>query len=47
MANISIADMPYHFGIKLNAHPTKKQKHTIFRNSHASRFVYNKLIGFE
>ena len=47
MVNISIADMPYHFGIKLNAHPTKKQNDIIFRNSNASRFVYNKLIGID
>lgn len=47
MVNISIADMPYHFGVKLIAHPTKKQKDIIFRNSNDSRFVYNKLIGID
>ena len=33
MVNISIADMPYHFGIKLNAHPTKKQKDIVNKNN--------------
>lgn len=42
-----MADMPYHFGIKLAAHPTQHQKDIIKRNSDASRFVYNKLIGID
>ena len=43
----NMADMPYHFGIKLAAHPTQKQKNIIKRNSDASRFVYNALIGID
>ena len=43
----NMADMPYHFGIKLTAHPTQKQKNIIKRNSDASRFVYNVLIGID
>lgn len=43
----NMADMPYHFGIKLAAHPTQKQKNIIKRNSDASRFVYNVLIGID
>lgn len=43
----NMADMPYHFGMKLAAHPTKRQKNIIKRNSDAGRFVYNKLIGID
>lgn len=43
----NMAEMPYHFGMKLAAHPTAKQKRIIKRNSDASRFVYNKLIGID
>lgn len=47
MAAPNMADMPYHFGMKLAAHPTAKQKRVIKRNSDASRFVYNALIGID
>lgn len=47
MAAPKIADMPYHFGVKVNIHPTKRQKDIIRRNSDASRFVYNKLIEID
>lgn len=47
MTTPKIADMPYHFGMKVNIHPTKHQKDIIKRNSDASRFVYNKLIEID
>lgn len=40
-----MADMPYHYGIKLRIYPSSQQKKMIKKNSDASRFVYNHLVG--
>ena len=37
--------MPYHYGIKLRIYPSSQQKKMIKKNSDASRFVYNHLVG--
>lgn len=45
MAKVTMADMPYHYGIKLRIYPSSQQKKMIKKNSDASRFVYNHLVG--
>lgn len=45
MAKLSMKKMPYHYGVKVRCYPSSQQKTIIKRNSDASRFVYNELVG--
>ena len=40
-----MAQLPYHYGVKLRAFPSSEQKRLIERNSDASRFIYNEMNG--
>lgn len=41
----TMAQLPYHYGVKLRIFPSTEQKRIIKRNSDASRFVYNEMNG--
>ena len=41
----TMAQLPYHYGVKLRVFPSSEQKHLIKRNSDASRFIYNEMNG--
>ena len=41
----TMAQLPYHYGVKLRIFPSTKQKRLIKRNSDASRFIYNEMNG--
>ncbi len=43
----TMAQLPYHYGVKLRGFPSSEQKHLIKRNSDASRFIYNEMNGYE
>ena len=36
-----MAQLPYHYGVKLRVFPSAEQKRLIKSNSDASRFIYN------
>ncbi|WP_157049393.1 helix-turn-helix domain-containing protein, partial [Companilactobacillus mindensis] len=40
-----MAELEYHYGIKMRIYPNNKQKEIIKVNSNISRTVYNKLVG--
>ena len=41
----TMAQLPYHYGVKLRIFPSTEQKRLIKRNSDASRFIYNEMNG--
>ncbi len=41
----TMAQLPYHYGVKVRVFPSTEQKRLIKRNSDASRFIYNKMNG--
>ena len=41
----TMAQLPYHYGVKLRVFPSSEQKRLIKRNSDASRFIYNEMNG--
>ena len=41
----TMAQLPYHYGVKVRIFPSSEQKRLIKRNSDASRFVYNEMNG--
>ena len=41
----SMAQLSYHYGVKVRIFPSNAQKRLIKRNSDASRFIYNEMIG--
>lgn len=41
----SMAQLSYHYGVKVRVFPSSAQKRLIKRNSDASRFLYNEMIG--
>ena len=41
----TMAQLPYHYGVKLRVFPSTEQKRLIKRNSDASRFIYNEMNG--
>ncbi len=45
----SMAQLEYHYGLKVRIHPSNCQKQTVKVNSDASRFIYNEMgaIGKE
>ncbi len=43
--NKSMAQLSYHYGVKVRIFPSNKQKRLIKRNSDASRFIYNEMNG--
>lgn len=40
-----MAQLPYHYGVKVRVFPSTEQKRLIKRNSDASRFIYNEMNG--
>lgn len=47
MIKLSMAKLPYHYGMKVRCYPSSQQKAIIKRNSDASRFVYNELVAID
>lgn len=43
--NQTMAQLPYHYGVKVRIFPSNEQKRLIKLNSDASRFVYNEMNG--
>ncbi|MBA1393307.1 transposase, partial [Lactobacillus sp. XV13L] len=43
--NKIMAQLPYHYGVKVRIFPSTEQKRLIKRNSDASRFIYNEMNG--
>ncbi len=41
----TMAQLPYHYGVKVRIFPSTEQKRLIKRNSDASRFIYNQMNG--
>ncbi len=41
----TMAQLPYHYGVKLRVFPSNEQKRLIKLNSDASRFIYNEMNG--
>ncbi|MBT9670565.1 IS200/IS605 family element transposase accessory protein TnpB [Secundilactobacillus kimchicus] len=41
----TMAQLPYHYGVKVRVFPSTAQKRLIKRNSDASRFIYNEMNG--
>ncbi|MFC6206008.1 helix-turn-helix domain-containing protein [Levilactobacillus tongjiangensis] len=41
----TMAQLPYHYGVKVRVFPSTGQKRLIKRNSDASRFIYNEMNG--
>lgn len=41
----TMAQLPYHYGVKVRIFPSNQQKRSIKRNSDASRFIYNEMNG--
>lgn len=41
----TMAQLPYHYGVKVRIFPSSEQKRFIKRNSDASRFIYNEMNG--
>ncbi|MFB9769005.1 RNA-guided endonuclease InsQ/TnpB family protein [Lactiplantibacillus modestisalitolerans] len=41
----TMAQLPYHYGVKIRIFPSTEQKRLIKRNSDASRFIYNEMNG--
>lgn len=41
-----MSDYFYHIGLSLRIYPSDKQKHIIRVNGGASRYIYNKLVGY-
>lgn len=41
----TMAQLPYHYGVKVRVFPSAEQKRLIKRNSDASRFIYNEMNG--
>jgi len=41
----TMAQLPYHYGVKVRVFPSTEQKRLIKRNSDASRFIYNQMNG--
>lgn len=41
----TMAQLPYHYGVKVRIFPSTEQKRLIKRNSDASRFIYNEMNG--
>lgn len=41
----TMAQLPYHYGVKVRVFPSNQQKQLIKRNSDASRFIYNEMNG--
>ena len=42
---VTMAKLPYHFGVRLRVYPSTEQKRLIKRNSDASRIIYNELVA--
>ncbi|WP_461214738.1 helix-turn-helix domain-containing protein, partial [Lacticaseibacillus sp. GG6-2] len=42
---LSMAELPYHFGVRVRVYPSTEQKRLIKRNSDASRFIYNEMVA--
>lgn len=47
MTKLSMAKIPYHYGLKVRCYLSSRQKAIIKRNSDASRFVYNELVAID
>lgn len=43
----SMAELDYHYGVKMRIYPSNEQKDIIKVNSNISRAVYNKLVGID
>ncbi len=41
----TMAQLSYHYGVKVRVFPSTEQKRLIKRNSDASRFIYNQMNG--
>ena len=41
----SMAQMKYHYGLKVRIYPSDRQKKIIKINSDASRFIYNEMVA--
>lgn len=41
----TVAEMPYHIGLKIKLYPSDGQKHLIAVNAGVSRAVYNHLVA--
>ena len=41
----TMAEMPYHFGIKMRCYPSTKQMQMIQKGIDASRFTYNEMVA--
>ncbi|MGV0169061.1 RNA-guided endonuclease InsQ/TnpB family protein [Furfurilactobacillus sp. WILCCON 0119] len=41
----TMAQLPYHYGVRVRIFPSNEQKRLIKRNSDASRFIYNEMNG--
>lgn len=41
----SMAQMEYHYGLKVRIYPSDRQKKIIKINSDASRFIYNEMVA--
>lgn len=41
----TMAEMPYHFGIKMRCYPSTKQMQMIRKGIDASRFTYNEMVA--
>ncbi|RRK09933.1 transposase [Lactiplantibacillus garii] len=41
----TMAQLPYHYGVKVRIFPSSRQKQLIKKNSDASRFIYNAMNG--
>lgn len=42
-----MADLAYHYGLKMRIFPSTKQKRTIDNNINASRFAYNEMVAID
>lgn len=43
----SMAEMKYHYGLKMRCYPSDQQKQLIKINSDASRFIYNEMVAID
>lgn len=42
-----MAQLEYHYGLRIRVYPNYEQKHIIKVNSDASRFIYNQMVGID
>ncbi|MFD1392794.1 RNA-guided endonuclease InsQ/TnpB family protein [Lacticaseibacillus jixianensis] len=45
LSTLSMAELSYHFGVRVCVYPSTEQKRLIKRNSDASRFIYNEMVA--